>query len=168
MSRTQTSDSPRLDKTRCESKPALPGNVNFTVLIKEIIMNAKQVIAAAALTVLGSSAAFAQSEIDLQYFGQQQSAVTRAEVRADVLKAQAAGTLNTPSEVLAAASPAKSGVSRAQVSSQIAKADLTTPAEVTAAAVPQSGLSREAVRAEARAYARTDIYKDKARIGAGF
>jgi len=132
-------------------------------------MNAKQVIAAAALTVLGSSAAFAQSEIDLQYFGQQASVANRAEVRAEVQRAQAAGSLNTPSEVVAASVPAaKSSVSRAQVVSQIAKADLSTPAEVAAAAVPQSGLSREAVRAEARAYARTDIYQDKARIGAGF
>jgi hypothetical protein len=136
-------------------------------LIKEIIMNAKQVIAAA-LAVLGSSAAFAQSEADLQYFGQQAPVASRAEVRAEVQRAQAAGSLNTPSEVVAASVPAKSSVSRAQVASQIAKADLSTPAEVVAAAVPQSGLSREAVRAEARAYARTDIYKDKARIGAGF
>lgn len=140
-------------------------------------MNAKQVIATAALAVLGSSAAFAQSsEIDLQHFGQNQaSTVSRAAVRAEVLSAQARGELAVPGEVIAAAVPAAAQspfatrVTRAQVKAELAGMDLVTPAEVTAWTAPaKSGLSREAVRAEARAQARADTYQDKGRIGAGY
>lgn len=140
-------------------------------------MNAKQVIATAALAVLGSSAAFAQSsEIDLQHFGQQQaSTLSRAAVQAEVLSAQAMGELTVPGEVLAAAVPSRaaapvaSRLTRAQVKAELAGADLTTPPEVTAWSTPaKSGLTREAVRAEARAQARVDTYQDKGRIGAGY
>lgn len=139
-------------------------------------MNAKQVIATAALAVLGSSAAFAQSsEIDLQHFGQNQaSTVSRAAVRADVQSAIASGELTTASEVLAAALPARAqaprfALTRAQVKAELAGADLVTPAEVAAWKVPtNAGLSRDAVRAEARAQARVDTFQDKGRIGAGY
>lgn len=139
-------------------------------------MNTKQVIATAALALLGSSAAFAQSEIDLQYFGQNQlSTASRAEVRAEVLAAQAAGELTIPGEVLASAVPARADrfaatrLTRAQVKAELAGADLVTPSEVAAWKAPAgSALSRDAVRAEARAQARADIYQDKGRIGAGY
>jgi hypothetical protein len=140
-------------------------------------MNAKQVIATAALAVLGSSAAFAQSsEIDLQHFGQNQaSTVSRAAVRAEVLSAQAKGELAIPGEVLAAAVPARAAtpfatrVTRAQVKAELAGADLVTPFEVAVWTAPAgSTVSREAVRAEARAQARVDTFQDKARIGAGY
>lgn len=140
-------------------------------------MNRKQALTAAAIALFGSSAAFAQSsEIDLQHFGQNQaSTVSRAAVRAEVLSAQAQGELTVPSEVTAAAVPARSAspvatrVTRAQVKAELAGADLVTPPEVAAWKAPAgSTVSREAVRAEARAQARTDTYQDKARIGAGF
>lgn len=140
-------------------------------------MNRKQALTAAVITLLGSSAAFAQSsEIDLQHFGQNQaSTVSRAAVRAEVLSAQAKGELAIPSEVTAAAVPAAAQspfatrLTRAQVKAELAGADLVTPAEVAASTVPAtSGLSREAVRAEARAQARVDTYQDKGRIGAGY
>lgn len=134
-------------------------------------MNTKQVIAAAAIALLGSSAAFAQSEADLQYFGANQaSAVSRSEVRADVQSALAAGALTTPSEVLVAAVPAANATAVARLQNRLTVAEMTTPSEVTASAVPSqaSSLSREAVRAEARAFARTDVYKANARIGAGY
>ncbi len=140
-------------------------------------MNRKQALTAAAIALLGSSAAFAQSsEIDLQYFGQNQaSTVSRAAVRAEVLAAQAKGDLAIPGEVLAAAVPARANspfatrVTRAQVKAELAGADLVTPPEVAAWVAPVgSGLSRDAVRAEARAQARIDTYQDKARIGAGY
>jgi hypothetical protein len=130
----------------------------------------KQVIITAAIALLGSASAFAQSEIELQHFGAQQaSTVSRSEVRADVLRAKADGALTVQSEVLAAAVPARSFATRAQVNNELAKADLVTPTEVAINAVPQaSGLSRDAVRAEARAYARSDVYREKTRIGAGY
>jgi hypothetical protein len=137
-------------------------------------MNTKQALAAAAIALLGSSAAFAQSsEIDLQHVGANQaSTASRAAVRADVVSAQAAGTLATPSEVLAAAVPAGSNVAAAPISRaelRAALSELAVPYEVAQSAVPRaSTLSREAVRAEARAHARTDVYKDKSRIGAGY
>jgi hypothetical protein len=127
----------------------------------------KQVILTAAIALLGAGSAFAQSEIDLQHFGAQQaSTVSRSEVRADVLSAKS--QLSVPAEVLAAA-PARSIATRAQVQTAVAQADRVTPTEVAINAVPQaSGLSREAVRAEARAYARSDVYQEKSRIGAGY
>lgn len=126
----------------------------------------KQVIIAAAVALMGSASAFAQSEIDLQHFGAQQaSTVSRSEVRADVQRAQAAGSLIAKSEVTDAAKPASSNAGRTRV----AVADAATPTEVAMFKAPQaSTLSRDAVRAEARAYARSDIYRDKTRIGAGY
>jgi hypothetical protein len=140
-------------------------------------MNRKQALTAAAIALFGSSAAFAQSgEIDLQHFGANQaSTVSRAAVRAEVLQAQAAGELTVPGEVIASRVPARNNgvaatrLTRAQVKADIAGADLVTPAEVIAWTTPAgSTVSREAVRAEARAQARVDTYQDKARIGAGF
>jgi hypothetical protein len=140
-------------------------------------MNRKQALTVAAIALLGSSAAFAQSsELDLQYFGQNQtSTVSRAAVRAEVLSAQAKGDLAIPGEVLASAVPARADgafatrVTRAQVKAELAGADLATPSEVAAWNAPAgSALSRDAVRAEARAQARVDTYQDKSRIGAGY
>jgi hypothetical protein len=152
------------DGMKRQARPAL--ETSTQVLNEGIIMN-KQVIITAAIALLGSASVFAQSEAELQHFGAQQASVaSRSEVRADVLRAKA--DLAVPSEVLAAA-PARSTATRAQISTDVAKADLVTPTEVAVNAVPQaSGLSRDAVRAEARAYARSDIYREKTRIGAGY
>lgn len=139
-------------------------------------MNTKQVIATAALALLGSSAAFAQSD-DLQHFGASQaSTVSRAAVRAEVLSALASGELTTSSEVLASATPSHAHApvtaraTRGQVKAALAGADLTTSSDVAAAGKAPAGstLSREAVRAEARAQARTNTDHDQGRIGAGY
>ena len=139
-------------------------------------MNTKQVIAAAAIALVGS-AAFAQSDIELQNFGRDQaSTVSRAEVLAQVQRAQATGELITPSEVLASAvstsKPAAlfARTDRAQVRSDVmkARAELAIPSEVALYATqPQvSPRSRAEVRAEAREYVRSDAIK--ARISAGY
>lgn len=139
-------------------------------------MNTKQVIAAAAIALVGS-AAFAQSEVELQNFGlDQASTVSRAEVRAQVQRAQATGELSTPSEVLVAATPVGKAptlvarVDRAQVRSEVikARAELAIPSEVALSATPAqaSPRSRAEVRAEAREYVRSDALK--ARISAGY
>ncbi len=137
-------------------------------------MNTKQIIAAAAITLVGS-AAFAQSEAELQHFGeQQQSAVSRAEVRADLQQARIAGVLTTPNEVLASAVPAKAvrfnGRTLAQARADVlsARAELAQPTEVVMfAQQPAATRDRQDVRAEAREYARTnDVVKS--RIGAGY
>lgn len=134
-------------------------------------MNTKQVIAAAAIALVGS-AAFAQSEVELQHFGAAQaSSISRAEVRADVQRAQAQGELNTPSEVLASAvSSAKAPALFARSSREFVKAtaDLATPTEVAMFAnkARQSTLSRGEVRAEAREYVRSDALR--ARISTGY
>jgi urease accessory protein UreF len=139
-------------------------------------MNTKQVIATAVLALVGSSAAFAQTD-DLQHFGANQaSTVTRAAVRAEVLSALATGELATSSEVLASATPSRSNapvtarVTRGQVKAELAGADLTTSSDVAAAGktATSPGLTREAVRAEARAQARANIDHDKGRIAAGY
>jgi hypothetical protein len=138
-------------------------------------MNTKQIAAAAALALMGS-VAFAQGEADLQHVGTNQtSTVNRAEVRADVQRALAAGDLYVTGEVLASAIPAQApGVavaSRAQVRADVmsARADLALPGEAALQAVPTShasALTREEVRAEARAYVRSDALR--ARIAAGY
>ena len=139
-------------------------------------MNTKQVIAAAAIALVGS-AAFAQSEVELQNFGlDQASTVSRAEVRAQVQRAQASGELSTPSEVLVAATPVgkastlSARADRAQVRSDVikARAELAIPSEVALFATqPQAATrSRAEVRAEAREYVRSDALK--ARISAGY
>jgi len=86
-------------------------------------MNRKQLIAAAALTLLGS-AAFAQSEIELQHFGANQpSVVSRSEVRAELQRARAAGEVPAYSEVVAQSPKAGANdVQRAQVRGDVLKA----------------------------------------------
>jgi hypothetical protein len=130
-------------------------------------MNTKQVIAAAAIALVGS-AAFAQSEIELQHFGATQApSVSRAEVRADVKRAQVAGELTTPTEVQIAAIPGKASASsaanRAQVRAEVmqARSTLATPTEVTmfATTAAQPARSREDVRAEARQFVRSEAAK---------
>lgn len=95
-------------------------------------MNTKHLIAAAALAFAGS-AAFAQSTTALQHVGENQaSKLTRAEVRNEVLKAQANGELGALSEVVA--SSVKTGdITRADVRADVQKARMATlaqPAEV--------------------------------------
>ncbi|MEO8154075.1 MAG: DUF4148 domain-containing protein [Rhizobacter sp.] len=139
-------------------------------------MNTKQVIAAAAIALVGS-AAFAQSEVELQNFGVSQvSTVTRAEVRTELQRAQAGGEVNVPNEVLVAATPATKApalfarADRAQVRSEVikARAELAIPTEVAlGAAQPQAAArSRAEVRAEARAYVRSDA--PRANVSAGY
>jgi hypothetical protein len=137
-------------------------------------MNTKQAIAAAAIALVGS-AAFAQSEAELQHFGAQQtSSLSRAVVRADVQQARVAGLLNTPSEVLAANFvPNASGVATAslvQTRAEVigARANLAVPTEVAMfAKQPVVNRDRQTVRAEAREYARGQVVKTSG-IGAGY
>lgn len=135
-------------------------------------MNTKQAIAAAVIALVGS-AAFAQSELELQHFGADQaSIVSRAEVRADVQRARLAGELESPTVVAASFTP-KSGapvstVARAQVRNAViqARTELAVPIEVATNQAPASTLSRQDVRAEARQYVRSDTAA--ARISAGY
>lgn len=165
----QNNDSPRLDKTASNNK-GRPARKTSTLCFefKEIIMNRTQLIAAAVLSLAGS-AAFAQSEIDLQYFGQNQtSSVTRSQVRAEVAKARATGELTTPNEVVAAAvaPQAPVGLTRAQVRAEVlaARATLAVPTEVAMFnQAPVSTRSREAVRAEAIEFAKNaSLYRVEA------
>ena len=138
-------------------------------------MNTKQAVAAAAFSLLGASAAFAQTPtLDLQFFGQDQvSTQSRAAVRAEVQSAVASGELTVPDEVLAAAVPVRAAgaprVTRAQVQAELATADLQTPDEVVAwEAGGASSRNRADVRVEARAQARVDRFQEPGRIGAGY
>ena len=92
-------------------------------------MNAKQLFAAAALAVIGTSAMAAQ-------FVPQAGALTRAEVRAELARAQAAGEVAAVSATYGNFAP----VARAY------KADES-----------QAARSRDKVRAEARAAARANV-----------
>jgi hypothetical protein len=127
------SDSPRLDKTANNSKAALPGCPQLKDL-KEIIMNAKQLFAAAALVVVGTST-FA---VEATQFVPQAGALTRAEVRAELARAQAAGEVAAVSATYGNFAP----VARAAY-----KADES-----------QAARSRDEVRAEARASARSNAF----------
>jgi hypothetical protein len=141
-------------------------------------MNRKQALTALALVVAGS-AAFAQTEVELQHFGAPQaSTTTRAAVRAEVIKARANGeTLNaTEADVAgvfqkapAPAAQAASTVTRAQRRAEVlaAQADgsLNRPAEIgvfTDRAVA-STKTRDEVRQEAIAATRSG----QARVQAG-
>jgi hypothetical protein len=111
--------------------------------LKDLHMNTHRLLAAVAVALVAAPAAYAQTEIELQQFGAgQASVISRAELRAEVLQAQAAGALVIPGEVLAAAVPARHAV--------------TVPA------------TRAAAQAQARLQARTVTEKDLGRIGAGF
>lgn len=157
-----------------DQKAALPGIVKHHCFeLKEIIMNTKQLIAAAVLTLVGSTAAFAQTELELQHFGANQpSATTRAAVRAEFLRAQASGEVQTPNEVVVSslAAPKANSPARAEVRTAFVKprvdSSYALPTEVTMFANDTTGpvRSREEVRAEARAYTRTS---HAARVQAG-
>jgi hypothetical protein len=135
MSPTQRrSDSPRLDTTANNNKAALPGNVKQPVL-KEIIMNSKQLFAAAALAVIGSSA-FA---VEAEQIPAQSGQLTRAEVQAEVARARAAGELTFASDSY--------GGFKA-----VTWAARKSPLDHAASR------SREEVREEARAATRTSIF----------
>lgn len=86
-------------------------------------MNRKQALIAAALTLLGSSA-FAGGEFDpLTGFGNVQSTVTRAEVRAQVAQARTDGNLSgTRDDRLFDTAIAGSSLSRAEVRAELARA----------------------------------------------
>lgn len=152
-------------------------------------MNTKHVIAAAAIAFLGSSTAFAQSSTDdLQHFGASQpSTVSRAEVRAEVQRAMAAGDLVTPSDVAATAvatraktpevdavrvaqKPQAAGKTRAEVNAELAQAradgSLTRPSDVNAFDnAVASTRTRDEVRKEAIAATRSG---QAARVQAGY
>lgn len=136
-------------------------------------MNRKQALTALALVFAGT-AAFAQSEAELQFFGTSQpSTTTRAAVRGEVLKARAEGQVLVPAEVDVAKLFPKaqaSGKTREQVRAEVAKAradgSLARPSEVdlfndNAVA---STRSRDDVRKEAIAATRAG---QAARVQAG-
>jgi hypothetical protein len=123
-------------------------------------MNRKQALTALALVVAGTGA-FAQTEVELQHFGQQQpSTTTRAAVRADVQKARANGELNaTEAEVAGLVQKPAAGVTRDQRRAEVAKAradgSLTRLSEVDASETVASTRTREEVRKEAVAATRS-------------
>jgi len=137
-------------------------------------MNTKQAIAAAVITLM-CSAAFAQGEIELQHFGANQtSTVSRAEVRAEVLRAQGTGELTTPLEVRLAAVPTKSSsvlasADRVQIRADVMKARadlaLSKEASMVVPTAHASVRSREEVRAEARAHVRSDAVRSYVTTG---
>lgn len=94
-------------------------------------MNAKQLIAVATLAVIGSSAFATEAE----QFVPQTGALTRAEVRAELSRAQAAGEIATVAEAYGSFTP-------------VAKAPKLDESKVVR--------SRDDVRSEARAAVRTN------------
>jgi hypothetical protein len=130
MSRApQRPDSARLDKAANEA--ALTGCPINPMSLKEVTMNAKNLFAAAALAVIGTSA-FAGEATE---FAPQAGALTRAEVSAELARAQAAGEIATVSASYGSFAP----VARAAYTAVDAQA------------------SRAEVRAEARAAARANV-----------
>jgi hypothetical protein len=86
-------------------------------------MNTKQIIAAAAIAFVGSTSAFAQGEAELQHLGAAQpSNVSRAAVKSETQRAQAAGELKSGESAVAAAPAATSGKTRAEVSAEVRQA----------------------------------------------
>jgi hypothetical protein len=131
MSHTQTQRLTELDKTALTNDAALPGcRYPSMTNLKETIMNAKQLFAAATLAVIGASAFAAEGT----QFVPQTGTLTRAEVRAELARAQAAGELPVVSATYGNFAP----VARA-----VYKAEPT-----------QASRSRDDVRAEARAAVR--------------
>jgi hypothetical protein len=116
------SDSPRLDTTANTLEAALPGIVKPLVL-KETIMNAKQLIAATVLAVVGGVAI----ADEITVFHDAPSTLTRAEVKAELDRARAENTLPSLGEDA-----------------------------VVAVESPVSTAARADVRAEARAFARSN------------
>jgi hypothetical protein len=146
--------------TRRHPKPTRPPcpDTSLTCFeLKEFIMNTKQAITAAVITLMGS-AAFAQSGDDLQHFGANQASnVSRAEVRADVLRAQGSGELATPLELqhFGASQQSTTRFARARAPGQTqasaqANAVGATRAEVRAAV--QQGLADGSLMRSSEAY----------------
>jgi hypothetical protein len=96
-------------------------------------MNTKQLFAAAVLAVIGTSA----MAVEAEQFVAQNGALTRAEVRAELARAQAAGEVAAVSATYGSFAP----VARA-----VYKADQS-----------QAARSRDDVRAEARSAAHTSV-----------
>jgi alkylhydroperoxidase/carboxymuconolactone decarboxylase family protein YurZ len=96
-------------------------------------MNAKQLIAVAALAVIGTSAFAAEAE----QFVPQTGALTRAEVRAELSRAQAAGEIATVAEAYGGFTPVAKAVKMDE--SKVAR-------------------SRDEVRTEARAAVRAPAF----------
>lgn len=132
-------------------------------------MNRKQALTALALVVAGS-AAFAQTEAELQHFGAPQaSTTTRAAVRADVVKARAEGTTVNATEADVAGLYQKAPAPKAQASAVTreqrraevlqAQADgtLNRPAEIGVSSdrAVASTRTRDEVRKEAVAATRS-------------
>lgn len=105
-----------------------------TTNLKEIIMNAKNLFAAAALAVIGTSA-FA---IEAEQFVPPTGSLTRAEVKAELARAQAAGEIAQVSASYGSFEP----VARVAYKAQDTKA----------------ARSRDEVRAEARVKAQSNAF----------
>ena len=96
-------------------------------------MNAKQLFAAAAIALIGTSA----MAVEADQFVPQAGALTRAEVRAELARAQAAGEVATVSASYGSFAPVARVAYKANES--------------------QAARSRDEVRAEARAAARSNV-----------
>jgi hypothetical protein len=125
-------------------------------------MNTKQVLAAAALTLVGAAASAQTVDTFWQFLPTNQpSTVTREEVRAELVQARQAGAVrgadaivNVPVQATAQApAPTREQV-RAELAQAVAQADSASNGFGFITPVAASSLSREAVRAEAAAYAR--------------
>ena len=124
-------------------------------------MNTKQLIAAAAFALVGSTA-FAE-DAAMQYIDipVAPSKLQRAEVKAEYLRAQAAGEPSISSETAVVSVPVStSGLTRAQVRTSLAQARASgkyvfiSDSPEFAQDVTGIQRTREEVRAEARAYTR--------------
>jgi Domain of unknown function (DUF4148) len=151
MSHTQTTRLTEADKTANQTRPAR----NPPTCLKDIIMNTKTLIAAAALALMGSTA-FADEVRDYPT----PSTLTRAEVRAELDRAQANGELTIHSDTYGFVAPAGrigsrpvvASLSRVEVRRDLASAPnaATITGESYGTVVPGDSIrSREAVRAEA-------------------
>jgi hypothetical protein len=138
-------------------------------------MNTKSLIAAAALALVGS-AAFAQTNYteEAMFRAAPNSTLTRAEVRAEFLRARAADELPVSSDVapvVVAKASQPSGLTRAQVIAELKKAQADgtdlhpTDYMLAVKADPANGRTREAVRAEALAFTQSGR---AARVQAGY
>jgi hypothetical protein len=141
-----------LEAEEASKQPTFP-YINSTPATKDIIMNTRTLIAAAAFAFAATGTAMAHEYDD--YIGYQpvQSQLTRAEVKAQVLSAQAAGTLQIESLNYPRQAAVKSERTRAEVMAELRASQLddaviygTTGYPYQSAFVSQR--SREEVRAE--------------------
>ena len=116
-------------------------------------MNAK-FAAALVLAATVAAPAFASNAVDYGNIAFKAGTVTRAEVRAEVLRARAAGELDITEASNPFAAAAPSSLTRAEVRTEAIRARAAGELDVTEAnypvqaAVPASTLSRAEVRAE--------------------